>query len=399
MLRLFARPPAFRWSGAFPLLLIVGALAGLTLPACRRSTPASPQIRLSHAGANPSAATIEITGLSSEELSALRARTPSPVEWQAIVRVTVVATRPLTATPAVVAPVAGTYAATDRGIVFTPMFGLDPGQPYAVTVNHRGGQLTEVVSLPKPNIAPTTVVDRLYPSADIVPENQLRLYVHFSASMGRRGGLDYIRLLDADGHEVKGAFLPLDAEFWNGDRTRFTVFFDPGRVKRGVKPNEDLGRSLTAGRRYTLVVSRDWPDAQGLPLKEEFRRTFTAGPEDTRPLDPKTWRVQAPSGGTRDPLTVAFPEPLDHGLLVRALGVSTAGGAAVNGDTGVDSQETRWTFTPREPWPAGEYRIVVMTILEDLAGNRIGRAFEVDRFDRIDQQAAADTITLPFRIR
>jgi hypothetical protein len=366
-------------------------------PACRRSTESSPQIRLSRAGGSPSAAAIEITGLPSDELSALRGKTLSPAEWQAIVRVTVVATQPRTAPPTPVPAVAGAYAVTDRAIVFTPMFGLDPGQPYAVTLNHRGGQLTEVVSLPKPDIAPTTVVNHVYPSADIVPENQLRLYVHFSAPMGRRGGLDYIRLLDAAGHEVKGAFLPLDAEFWNGDRTRFTVFFDPGRVKRGVKPNEDLGRSLIAGQRYTLVVSRDWPDAQGLPLKEEFRRTFAAGPEDTRPLDPKTWRVQPPAGGGRDPLTVVFPEPLDHGLLVRALGVSTAGGAPVNGDAGVDSGETRWTFTPREPWPGGEYRIVVMTILEDLAGNRIGRAFEVDRFDRVDPQTA-DQITLPFRI-
>lgn len=369
------------------------------LPACRRSTESSPLIRLSHAGTNPSAATIEITGLSSDELSSLRARTLTPAEWQAIVRVTVVAASPTATAPRAAVPaVAGAYAVTDRGIVFTPMFGLDPGQPYAVTVNHRGGQLTDVVSLPKPNIAPTTVVSHVYPSAEIVPENQLRLYVHFSAPMGRRGGLDYVRLLDAAGQEVKGAFLPLDAELWNGDRTRFTVFFDPGRVKRGVKPNEDLGRSLTAGQRYTLVVSRDWPDMQGLPLKEEFRRTFSVGPEDPRPLDPKTWRVQPPASGTRDPLTVVFPEPLDHGLLVRALSVSTAGGAAVNGESAVDSGETRWTFTPRETWPQGEYRIVVMTILEDLAGNRIGRAFEVDRFDRVDPQTA-DTINLPFLIR
>ena len=28
------------------------------------------------------------------------------------------------------------------------------------------------------------------------------------------------------------------------------------------------------------------------------------------------------------------------------------------------------------------HSLMVMTILEDLAGNRIGRAFEVDRFDR-----------------
>jgi hypothetical protein len=395
---ILARPPALRRPGALPLLFIIGGLATLTLPACGRSTPSSPQIRLSHADANPSAATIEITGLPSDELNALRARTHTVAEWQAVVRVTVVATQPATSTPAAVPAVAGAYAVTDRGIVFTPMFGLDPGQPYAVTVNHRGGQLTEVVSLPKPSVAPTTVVSHTYPSADTVPENQLRLYVHFSAPMGRKGGLDYIRLLDSSGQEMKGAFLPLDAEFWNGDRTRFTLFFDPGRVKRGVRPNEELGRALMAGQRYTLVVSRDWPDAQGLPLKEEFRRTFTAGSADTQPLDPKTWQVQPPAGGTREPLTVTFPEPLDHGLLVRALGVSTASGA-VNGESAVDSQEKRWAFTPRDPWSGGDYRIVVMTILEDLAGNRIGRAFEVDRFDRVDAQSGGETIDLPFRAR
>jgi hypothetical protein len=379
-----AGPPVRRRPGAFSFLLIIGALAGVMLPACRRSTESSPLIRLAHAGTNPSATTIEITGLSSDELSALRARTPTPAEWQAIVRVTVVATRPTATPPPPAMPGCCRFTrSADRGIVFTPMFGLkDPGQPCG-TLNHRR-RPAEVVSLPKPNIAPTTVVSHVYPSADTVPENQLRLYVHFSAPMGRRGGLDYIRLLDAAGQEVKGAFLPLDAEFWNGDRTRFTVFFDPGRVKRGVKPNEDLGRSLTAGQRYTLVVSRAWPDAQGVPLKEEFRRTFSAAPADTRRWIPRpsAWRLPAAHASFDGRVS----EALDHGLWSGRWCVGR--GAAVNGESAVDPRNA--LDLPREPWPEGNADCCD----DDPRGSRgqPDRArVQVDRFDRVEPQTA-DTI-------
>ena len=70
------------------------------------------------------------------------------------------------------------------------------------------------------------------------------------------------------GKEVKDPFLPLDAEFFNDDRTRYTVFFDPGRQKRGIAPIADMGRSLTEGKSYTLVVDAEWRDGNGLPLKQ-----------------------------------------------------------------------------------------------------------------------------------
>ena len=138
----------------------------------------------------------------------------------------------------------------------------------------------------------------MFPTADVVPENQLRLYIHFSAPMGMRGGLDFVHLLDEAGQEVKDPFLPLDAEFWNDDRTRYTVFFDPGRQKRGIAPIADMGRSLTEGKSYTLVVDAAWRDGNGLPLKQAFRRTFKVGPPDERPLDPKTWKIAAPAAGS-----------------------------------------------------------------------------------------------------
>jgi hypothetical protein len=42
---------------------------------------------------------------------------------------------------------------------------------------------------------------------------------------------------------------------------------------------------------------------------------------------------------------------------------------------------------------------VIRTDLEDLAGNHILRAFDVDVFDPITPKLTAETMTLPLRIR
>ena len=54
---------------------------------------------------------------------------------------------------------------------------------------------------------------------------------------------------------------------------------------------------------------------------------------------------------------------------------------------------------PTSPGIAGAYAIVVRTTLEDLAGNHINRAFDVDTFDPITRTVATETVTLPMRIR
>jgi hypothetical protein len=233
---------------------------------------------------------------------------------------------------------------------------------------------------------------------------------HLNSSDGRPstscGVLHFSAPMDAQRHHVtprrsgpggRDAFLPLDADFWNGDRTRYTVFFDPGRVKRGILPNKQMGRALVAGKRYTLLVKREWRDGHGLPLKEEFRHVFRASPAIERPLTMKQRRVEAPGGGTREPVVVTFPEPLDHGLLRRALGVARAG-APVDGEIAIEAAETRWRFTPREAWVQGDYELVALAFLEDLAGNRIGRAFEVDNFERTDITTEPERNTRTFTV-
>ena len=295
----------------------------------------------------------------------------------------------------------GQYSIEDDRIRFTPMFPLDRGRQYYVTFTAPGGAkpVTATVGLPPEDTTPITTVAQVYPTADVVPENQLRLYIHFSAPMGMRGGLDFIHLLDEAGKEVKDPFLPLDAEFFNDDRTRYTVFFDPGRQKRGIPAIEQMGRSLTEGKYYTLVIDADWRDGKGLPLTQPFRRKFKVGPPDERPLDPKTWKIEAPAAGTSAPLVIAFPEPLDHGLLLRALGVMGPNKRPMEGQVKVGPQELTWSFTPAEPWTAGAYNVLALGMLEDLAGNRIGRAFEVDNFDRTDDSPEPERTLIPFVIR
>lgn len=360
-----------------------GVALVLFLTACAKEPTGPPAIALD-VPADGGKAAVVVRNIRFSDRYALRAGMTHE-QWAEVFRVSVGEGQPA---------MLGEYEIAGSEIRFTPMFPLDPGRPYHV--RFAPANLTATLALPASTRQPSTVVSYVYPSGDVVPENQLRMYIHFSAPMGSRGGIDYVRLLDARGDAVVDPFLPLDAEFWNDDRTRYTVFFDPGRQKRGITPNVQMGRSLVPGQRYTLVVDREWRDANGLPLKESFRREFTVRAADEQPLDPKTWRIAAPAAATRDALVVSFPEALDHGLLLRAMGV-TSSGNAIAGDIAITDHETRWSFTPRDPWRAGGYQLLVLGMLEDLAGNRIGRAFEVDQFDRADRSAEPERIVIPFQ--
>jgi hypothetical protein len=374
------------------LAILVACAAACSRSAARETTPA---IRLTTP--NTGSAYVEVVGLPDTTLARLADARYSPQEWSSVLRVAVDGVSPA---------VLGRYEVTDRALRFTPAFPLDPGRRYDVRFDFarvdgesadRDTLLTATIGLPASTAAPSTVVAHVYPSGDVLPENQLRMYIEFSAPMSRRSGIEYVALLDETGAEVEGPFLPLDYEFWNADRTRFTVFFDPGRVKHGILPNTQMGRALKAGKTYTLLVKQEWQDANGLPLKETYRRTFRVGPPDERPLDTAQWRLTPPSAGGQAALVVTFPEPIDHGLLFRALGVRR-GGEVVDGDVVVGANETQWSFTPHEPWREGAYDLLALSILEDRAGNQIGRAFEVDNFETVDKGPDPRTVTLPFRI-
>ena len=205
-----------------------------------------------------------------------------------------------------------------------------------------------------------------------------------------------VHLYDAEGKLVELPFLELQQELWDPEYKRLTVLFDPGRIKRGLLPLQEAGPSIEEGKDYTLVVDRTWIDAAGSPLAQGFRKPFRVAPADRTPPDPKDWRVTAPSGGA-SPLILDFPKPLDYALLFDLLEVFDHAGRPVRGSIAVERDEMRWTFTPAAAWKPGEYEVRVDTSLEDLAGNRIGRPFDVDTFERVERPEKK-SVSLPFRV-
>jgi len=68
----------------------------------------------------------------------------------------------------------------------------------------------------------------------------------------------------------------------------------------------------------------------------------------------------------------------------------------VEGVASASENETRFLFTPREPWSPGSYRLFVDPDIEDLAGNKPGRLFD-EEIGRAP--SAAKGADLSFEIR
>ncbi|MEW4567410.1 hypothetical protein AB1L88_06035 [Tautonia sp. JC769] len=304
-------------------------------------------------------------------------------------------------------PMLGRLRVESGRLRFEPRYAIRPGTTYRATFrpgllpggDPEAGPIEADLTRPDPDAsAEATRIVAVYPSGDRLPENLLRFYVQFSAPMSRGEVYHHLELTGPDGDPVPFPFLELDEELWDPSGTRLTLLIDPGRIKQGLVPREELGPVLESGRRYTLRIGSDWPDADGRPLAGPFRKRFEATPADEVPPEPSDWTIETPEAGTRSPLVVRLPEPLDHALLGRLLSVSDENGRLLAGRAEVGEAETRWSFTPEAPWHAGGYRLVADTDLEDLAGNGIGRPFEVDVFDRVEPRVEARTVTVPFAV-
>jgi hypothetical protein len=214
--------------------------------------------------------------------------------------------------------------------------------------------------------------------------------------MAMRDSTRHVRLLDAEGREVPIAFVDVEGGLWDPARTRLTLLFHPGRVKRGVAPGERLGPPLRAGREYRLVVDAGMADAQGTALGRTFETPIRAVAADRERPRADGLAVEPPAVPEAS-VAVRLPEPLDQALLQRWIWVEDATGARVAGQAEVVEQETRWVFAPARPWTPGRYVVRVEQGLEDRAGNRFDRVF--DREAGAPAPAASEPLRLPFDVR
>ena len=200
---------------------------------------------------------------------------------------------------------------------------------------------------------------------------------------------------------IRGKVLPDELlpgeELWDPSFRRLTMTFDPGRIKRGLTSNQTIGPPITEGRRYRLVIDRGWPDARGVPMLQGFTKSFVGGPADRTPPDPAGWRIIAPAKETTNPLALDFPAPMNYSLLLRMIRVTHAQ-KNVAGKITLDHHEAEWRYTPDSPWQAGDYQLAIDTGIEDLAGNHIGAAFDIDIFEKVSKTIERKSINLPFTI-
>jgi hypothetical protein len=114
----------------------------------------------------------------------------------------------------------------------------------------------------------------VYPSGPTVPENLLRIELHFSAPLHNPLTIDEVKLFDVNGREIDNPFLglPLPASYGK----RVTILLHPGRVKSGLRANLVFGRVLHAGSMVTLVVEHP---RLGQPVRKSWEVTgFDAAP-------------------------------------------------------------------------------------------------------------------------
>ena len=293
-------------------------------------------------------------------------------------------------------PIAGWYSHENNVLRFTPAFDFSSGQNYVARVQKAEDEELIPFRIPEEAATIPAAVTDIYPSGDTLPENTLRFYIHFTVPMQPQVAFDYIKLRNASGAVDETTFMRFKQELWNEDRTRLTVLIDPGRIKREVATNVELGPALLAGQQYALTVEGGWSSADGTSALSSFAKRFQVSDAlRTRP-DTRLWVANAPCAGTREPLTITLDRPFDRHLLTRALRVESGTGDEIEGVIEVKGAEYNWSFTPLEPWPAEDLLLLANPALEDVAGNNFR-----DLLDHVAGLQASDMAAseLPIRIR
>jgi hypothetical protein len=273
-----------------------------------------------------------------------------------------------------VAILGGHSIAGDK-LLFKPLIPFSRGLSYEIIFRNK--QIGKIkIPLADAKDAPSLIA--IYPTQDTLPENLLKLYLQFSRPMREGESQKYIALLNNHNDTLPNIFLDLQPELWNNERTVLTIWLDPGRIKRDLIPNQKMGNPLKKGERYTLTVSANWKDVQGLPLARAFTRQFIVGSRDSISPDPDRWTLDLPSAGTNQPLVININEPLDYFLLKETIDIIDGNGNKVTGDLKIGNEETMFEFIPDKQWLPGQYRLQIASYLEDLAGNNLDRVFDRD---------------------
>jgi hypothetical protein len=277
----------------------------------------------------------------------------------------------------------GHYQILHDGLRFIPHFPFEQGLCYRASFDPRPlgrSEFSEVLtlefSLPREQSPLPTEVKHICPSIDDLPENLLRFYVCFSNSMQRGRAAAEISLLGPDGEPAPDVLYRAPIELWDRSMRCLTILLDPGRLKRAVGPNRELGPPLKAGQVYTLVVGAGMTDLSGRQLPETVHKRFRVTDAVREPIAVEQWKIVPPEINSRQPLVLMFPRPLDWALLSHTITIASKSEQSIDGQIVIDQCERRWSFTPASPWAMDSYHVRIASSLEDVCGNNVIAAFD-----------------------
>jgi len=280
-------------------------------------------------------------------------------------------------------PVLGDFRKEGREVIFEPVVPFTKGLRYEILLNDT---LLSEIEIPRGDSAPA--LQAIYPTQDTLPENLLKMYFEFSEPMVEGGSLSHLTLIQNDRDTLRGAFLDLQPELWNTDGTVLTIWLDPGRIKRDLIPNKQLGNPLKDGDRYTLYVDKSWTSKSGVSLSERYSKTFVVTKRDEQSPDVLTWKVLTPPPDSKQAMEIQFPQALDYFLLTECIAILHSDGDPVPGTVKVTGEERMFRFVPEQVWTKGRYALQVESRLEDLAGNNLNRPFDrnIEKENDVPQQ-------------
>ncbi|NAS30576.1 hypothetical protein GTQ40_06310 [Flavobacteriaceae bacterium R38] len=269
----------------------------------------------------------------------------------------------------------GDYKVDGANVTFQPLIPLTPNLKYDI---YQGETLIETIEIPLPPGSETPIVTSIFPSKDSVPENLLKMYFKFSKPMQEVRSLDFIKVYDLQNDSLVDVFLDLQPELWDKERTRLTLWLDPGRIKTDLIPNLEKGIPIVQNREYKVVISPEWKDYSGVPLGKEYHKTLKVGKRDSNSPVITNWNIKIPQATTKEPMVIRFNEAMDAILATEVITVYTEDEAIVNGTFSIENDEKTLLFTPDTAWKKGSYYFVVDAKFEDLAGNNLNRLFDTD---------------------
>jgi hypothetical protein len=241
-------------------------------------------------------------------------------------------------------------------------------------------------------------VEQVFPSSDLLPENLLRFYARFSHSMQRGWAEENVALLGPDGQPAPDVLYRPPVELWDRSMRHLTILLDPGRLKRGVGPNRELGPPLKPDCKYTLAIGSGMIDLSGHPLRENFHKRFRVTEAVRERIAVERWKLLPPTTNSQQPLVLMFPGPLDWAQLWRSIAIASEGGQPIDGRVAIDQGEKRWSFTPASTWITGSYVVRVAPGLEDVCGNSLLAAFDRPLRSANDLVCETANCSIPFHL-